>query len=154
MPVRKGAMLTAARTPPISSNLPERREQQRSNSRGCAGPGWSAVGAEHITKSAQSSGAAVLFSKFHRFSPEGVTGVLVLAESHISIHTWPEHSYAALDVFMCGRARPKEAIAVLQEFKPTHVVEYLLARGRANNAEQDRQPDRIDSERWLKGLDR
>ncbi|TIV72457.1 MAG: adenosylmethionine decarboxylase, partial [Mesorhizobium sp.] len=96
-------------------------------------PGWSAVGAEHITKSAQSSGAAVLFSKFHRFSPEGVTGVLVLAESHISIHTWPEHSYAALDVFMCGRARPKEAIAVLQEFKPTHVVEYLLARGRANN---------------------
>ncbi|TKB07402.1 MAG: adenosylmethionine decarboxylase [Mesorhizobium sp.] len=87
--------------------------------------------------------------------PRGVTGVLVLAESHISIHTWPEHSYAALDVFMCSRARPKEAIAVLkQEFKPTHVVEYLLARGRANNAEQDRQPDRIDSERWLKGLDR
>ncbi|WP_352452604.1 adenosylmethionine decarboxylase [Mesorhizobium sp. M0106] len=108
-----------------------------------------------ITKSAQSAGATILFSNFHRFSPEGVSGVLVLAESHISIHTWPEHSYAALDVFMCARARPKEAIAVLkEEFKPIRVVEYLLARGRADNADQYSQPDRIDSERWLKGLER
>ena len=39
---------------------------------------------------------------FHEFSPYGITGVLVIAESHMSIHTWPEHKYAAVDIFSCG----------------------------------------------------
>ena len=52
---------------------------------------------------------------FHPFGPgRGVTGVLLLKESHISIHTWPEHGFAAVDVFMCGNARPERAVDVIE----------------------------------------
>jgi S-adenosylmethionine decarboxylase len=62
------------------------------------------------------AGARVLGSRFHPFGPgQGITGVLLLAESHISIHTWPEHGYAAVDVFMCGDARPMIAIALIRD---------------------------------------
>lgn len=47
-------------------------------------------------------GATVLEDSFHYFSPQGVSGVVVIAESHIAIHTWPEHEYAAVDIFTCG----------------------------------------------------
>lgn len=47
-------------------------------------------------------GATVLEYSFHKFSPQGVSGVVVIAESHISIHTWPEYGYAAVDIFTCG----------------------------------------------------
>ena len=51
----------------------------------------------------------VLSSDFHVFSPnQGVSGVVILAESHISIHTWPERNFAAVDVFMCGACDPKD----------------------------------------------
>lgn len=56
-----------------------------------------------MEKGALESGLTILGRVFHRFSPQGVTGVLVVAESHISIHTWPELGYAALDVFTCGK---------------------------------------------------
>jgi len=49
-------------------------------------------------------GATVVGESFHRFSPQGVTGILAIAESHISIHTWPEYGYAAADIFTCGSA--------------------------------------------------
>lgn len=56
-------------------------------------------------------GATVLGGDFHKFGGGGgVTGVIMLAESHISIHTWPEHQYAAVDVFMCGDADSKKSI--------------------------------------------
>ena len=58
-------------------------------------------------------GATLLHLHTHRFSPQGITGVAVLAESHIAAHTWPEHGYAAFDIFMCGSGRPEEAVAVL-----------------------------------------
>ncbi len=61
------------------------------------------------------AGATLLHFHLHRFSPEGVSGVAVLAESHISIHTWPEVGYAALDIFMCGDARPHDAVPVLKQ---------------------------------------
>jgi S-adenosylmethionine decarboxylase len=61
------------------------------------------------------AGATLLKLDLHRFSPSGgITGVAVLAESHISIHTWPERAYAAIDVFMCGDAEPHRAINVLR----------------------------------------
>jgi S-adenosylmethionine decarboxylase len=68
----------------------------------------------------EAAGATLLTIDLHRFDPTGgVTGVAVLAESHISIHTWPESGYAAVDVFMCGQARPHDAIAVLRRaFEP------------------------------------
>jgi len=65
---------------------------------------------------AQAAQAQVLFAHFHHFGEgQGVTGVLLLQESHISIHTWPEYGYAAIDVFMCGEAQPQRAIAYLIE---------------------------------------
>jgi S-adenosylmethionine decarboxylase len=59
--------------------------------------------------------ATLLHIHLHHFQPNGVSGVAVLAESHISIHTWPEAGYAALDVFMCGNANPDKCIPVLRE---------------------------------------
>jgi S-adenosylmethionine decarboxylase len=61
------------------------------------------------------SQATLLHIHLHHFQPSGVSGVAVLAESHISIHTWPEAGYAALDVFMCGSANPDACIPVLRE---------------------------------------
>src|SRR5690349_11184558 len=62
----------------------------------------------HIEKSmveaAETAGATVINSTFHHFSPFGVSGVVVIQESHLAIHTWPEFGYAAVDVFTCGEA--------------------------------------------------
>jgi S-adenosylmethionine decarboxylase len=60
-------------------------------------------------------GATLLHIHTHKFSPQGVSGVAVLAESHISVHTWPEIGYGAFDVFMCGDAQPWKAIDVLRK---------------------------------------
>jgi S-adenosylmethionine decarboxylase len=64
---------------------------------------------------AAAAGAIILHSHFHSFGPrQGVTGVLLLAESHISIHTWPEFGFAAADIFMCGDAAPQLALDVIE----------------------------------------
>lgn len=62
----------------------------------------------------ETCGATLLHIHTHKFSPQGVSGVAVLAESHISVHTWPEIGYGAFDVFMCGDARPWRAVDVLK----------------------------------------
>jgi S-adenosylmethionine decarboxylase len=69
----------------------------------------------------EAAGATLLHIHLHHFGPEfGVSGVAVLAESHVSIHTWPERDYAAIDIFMCGDTDPAKAIAVLRDaFQPT-----------------------------------
>ena len=69
------------------------------------------------------AGATLLHIHLHRFTPNGgVSGVAVLSESHISIHSWPEADYAALDVFMCGEAKPHLTISVLKEAFGAHDV--------------------------------
>ena len=61
------------------------------------------------------SGASLLHLHLHQFTPSGgISGVAVLAESHISIHTWPERGYAAFDLFMCGDTHPELAVPILQ----------------------------------------
>ncbi len=77
--------------------------------------------------------ATLLHIHLHHFTPNhGISGVAVLAESHISIHTWPENGYAALDVFMCGGAEPQATIEVLRAaFKPNRLVVEEILRGRA-----------------------
>lgn len=83
------------------------------------------LGAKHLTDDARvrqamhdcvkACGATLLHIHTHVFSPNGgISGVAVLAESHISTHTWPERNYAAFDVFMCGDARPEKAVAILK----------------------------------------
>ena len=67
--------------------------------------------------------ATLLHIHLHHFTPNGgISGVAVLAESHISIHTWPERGYAALDVFMCGASEPHRAIDVLKQAFLPHTV--------------------------------
>lgn len=75
--------------------------------------------------------ATLLHIHLHRFEPSGgISGVAVLAESHISIHTWPERGYAAIDVFMCGVANPNKSIGVLREaFKPIRIQMSEIKRG-------------------------
>jgi len=81
------------------------------------------------------AGATLLHIHLHHFTPNGgVSGVAVLAESHISIHSWPEAGYAALDVFMCGETNPRLAIDVLKEaFTPGKVVVKEHLRGKEMN---------------------
>lgn len=83
----------------------------------------STTGIEEVLKEAAiKSGATILYSYMHPFHPQGVSGVVVLAESHISIHTWPERNFASLDIFMCGDADPYKAIDTLKQyFKPAQV---------------------------------
>jgi S-adenosylmethionine decarboxylase len=69
-----------------------------------------------ITTAAKRAGATLLNLITHRFQPQGVTGLALLAESHISIHTWPESGYAAVDVFTCGdHTMPEKACLSLAE---------------------------------------
>jgi S-adenosylmethionine decarboxylase len=81
---------------------------------------------------AEAAGATILHSHFHSFGPQqGVTGVLLLAESHISIHTWPECGFAAADIFMCGDALPQLALSVIDgALKPASRIVQTFARGR------------------------
>jgi S-adenosylmethionine decarboxylase proenzyme len=57
-----------------------------------------------LTRAVEVSGATIVRSVFHRYAPQGVSGVVVIAESHMSVHTWPEYGYAALDFFTCGES--------------------------------------------------
>ena len=69
-----------------------------------------------LRAAASTAGAQVLHSHFHSFGAGmGVTGVVLLAESHISIHTWPECGFAAVDIFMCGAARPQLALDAIKD---------------------------------------
>ncbi|MDA0676099.1 MAG: adenosylmethionine decarboxylase [Proteobacteria bacterium] len=76
-----------------------------------------------LCAAALAAGATVLYTHFHHFEPNGgVSGVVVLAESHISIHSWPERNYAAIDIFMCGECDPTDALPILREaFGPSRM---------------------------------
>ncbi|MFO0569585.1 MAG: adenosylmethionine decarboxylase [Polyangiaceae bacterium] len=67
-----------------------------------------------MRQAAEAAGATVVAEAFHRYRPQGVTGVLVIEESHFSVHTWPEHGYAALDFYTCGDCVPERADALLR----------------------------------------
>ncbi|MGQ9366346.1 adenosylmethionine decarboxylase [Azospirillum sp. ST 5-10] len=84
-----------------------------------------------LVEAVRVAGATLLHIHLHHFTPNGgVSGVAVLAESHISIHTWPERGYAALDIFMCGDAEPRNAIPVLERaFRPGSITCDELLRG-------------------------
>jgi S-adenosylmethionine decarboxylase len=85
-----------------------------------------------LREAAVTAGATILHSHFHHFTPNGgVSGVVVLAESHISIHTWPERDFAAVDIFMCGACDPHRSIPILQQaFQPAKVDLDEQRRGR------------------------
>jgi S-adenosylmethionine decarboxylase len=67
----------------------------------------------------QAGGATLLHINLHKFQPNGVTGVAILSESHISVHTWPEKQYAAFDIFMCGSSDPNLAVhSIINHYNP------------------------------------
>jgi S-adenosylmethionine decarboxylase len=84
----------------------------------------------------EKAGATLLHIHMHHFTPNGgISGVAVLAESHISVHTWPERDYAAFDVFMCGDAKPELAVDVFKAaFEPTRTVVSENLRGVVDRA--------------------
>ncbi len=67
-----------------------------------------------LITAAGEAGAIVLGESFHQFNPQGVSGVVIIAESHLCIHTWPEYGYAAADIFTCGNSvQPEKAAEIL-----------------------------------------
>ena len=89
------------------------------------------VDSEHLLLAAAAAmGATVIEARFHAFSPHGVSGVVVIAESHLTVHTWPEHGYAAVDIFSCGNLDLAAGIEVLQTgFEAGRTVERRVRRG-------------------------
>lgn len=98
---------------------------------GCANHGTKEEIEPVLIKAARDTGATVLFSHLHGFGEGmGVTGVVILAESHLTIHTWPEYGYAAVDVFVCGDCKPENTIpALLNYFQPKDIHWGICARG-------------------------
>jgi S-adenosylmethionine decarboxylase len=84
-----------------------------------------------MVEAALRAGAEVREVVFHNFSPQGVSGVVVISESHLAVHTWPELGYAAVDVFTCGdRVDPWEACNYITEhFKANSTTTQEIQRG-------------------------
>ena len=86
---------------------------------------------EVLLKAARDCGATVVGDRFHQFEPAGVSGVVLIAESHFSIHTWPEDGFVAVDIFTCGEMDPQQAIDVLAEgIRASSVGTKVLTRGK------------------------
>lgn len=85
---------------------------------------------EAMNEAAAVSGATIVQSVFHMFSPHGVSGVVVVAESHLAVHTWPEYGFAAVDYFTCGEVAAAAAIERLREkFGAERVTQREVERG-------------------------
>ncbi len=84
-----------------------------------------------LVRAAEAAKVQVWSISFHRFNPGGVSGVIVISESHLSVHTWPELRYVALDIFTCGEeARPEAAVtSALKDFGATNVHITEVTRG-------------------------
>lgn len=96
-------------------------------------PPWEAL----LTRAAEEAGATVLGHRFHQFEPWGVTGVVLLAESHLSLHTWPEEGLLTLDCFTCGAMDPDVIIRHVQNYlTPTRERRTVLERGQPLDAPQ------------------
>lgn len=85
---------------------------------------------EILHRGATDAGATIVETTMHEFNPHGLSGVIVIAESHIAIHTWPEHQYAAIDIFTCGDSLIAENIyrSLIQHLKPTSHTHQIITR--------------------------
>jgi len=75
---------------------------------------------------ARAAKATIVFSAFHKFTPTGVSGVVVVEESHLAIHTWPEEGYASADFYTCGDCVPENALGLLQEALRAERTHFLV----------------------------
>ena len=87
-----------------------------------------------MLEAARKTGATIVTETFHHFSPHGVSGAVIIAESHLAIHTWPEFGYAAVDLFTCGDSVSSEIgfNHLRQELKAGHVSTMELHRGQVD----------------------
>ncbi len=85
---------------------------------------------ELMCRAAEAGGATVVHEYFHQFNPWGVTGFLLLAESHISVHTWVDEGFAAFDIFTCGPMNTDKVLEVIRDgLKPKHASVRRIVRG-------------------------
>jgi len=104
-----------------------------------------------MEESVRRAKATIIDSKFHKFSPVGVSGIILLAESHASIHTWPETdqgSYASLDIYTCGEdVLPEDALKhIIKEFEAKSYCLTSLKRGTINSAENCHYSHQIEAQ--------
>lgn len=94
---------------------------------------------KHMNNAALEAGATIVTSAFHTFNPFGVSGVIVIAESHLSIHTWPEYGYAAVDIFTCGEiVDPWKAFDFLRDrLQSSHFSTMEMKRGQIQAVGQE-----------------
>lgn len=100
-----------------------------------------------LQRAAEVARSTLLEEVSHRFSPQGVTALALLAESHISIHTWPENRYAAADIFTCGEtADPEKACELLVEaFEAQEHAVMRVTRGvRVTNKGRTQEPQQVE----------
>lgn len=93
-----------------------------------------------LESAARAGGATVVESRFHQFSPQGVSGVVILAESHLALHTWPERDFAAIDVFTCGDSQLTRSVAdeVVARLRPDEHQVRHFERGVTDRSRPDR----------------
>ncbi|TAK35519.1 MAG: adenosylmethionine decarboxylase [Chloroflexota bacterium] len=98
---------------------------------GCSGLNSTDIVEQALREVTEAAGAVLLDLIVRPYTPQGVTGVAVVSESHVMIHTWPEYSYAAVDVFTCGKkAYPAAAMPILKRlFSPERVQVMEMTRG-------------------------
>jgi S-adenosylmethionine decarboxylase len=90
-----------------------------------------------MVEAAQNSNASLVTDSFHEFKPFGVSGAVIIQESHFTIHTWPEHGYAAVDLFYCSNIAVDRAIETLQRFfKPKRTGYMVVRRGMEEEVER------------------
>ena len=82
-----------------------------------------------LTKAVKIADCEILNKYFHKFSPQGITGIVCVCESHFSIHTWPERNYAAIDIFCCKENTEKSIEYLLKSFKSKKVQIKKIKRG-------------------------
>ena len=95
-------------------------------------------------------GGKIVKAVFHNFSPYGVSGVVVITESHVTIHTWPEHGYAAVDIFSCSVRLDHRAIQreLKRALAARRVERKSFQRGEAERARPRAQPPRNNGKRY------
>jgi S-adenosylmethionine decarboxylase len=116
----------------ISAPLPYEGRHLIADLHGCSGLDDVERVRAALLGGAAAAGAHVLETRLHAFGPgQGITGFALLAESHISIHSWPEHGYAAIDIFMCGRSHDldRALAAVTAALGASNVVTHDISRG-------------------------
>lgn len=79
-----------------------------------------------LKQAAIAANVTIVQSVFHEYSPQGVTGVVIIEESHLSIHTWPEHGYASVDFYTCGDGLPEKALEVIKTGLSAERTEVIL----------------------------